>query len=668
MPENDNIINSDNLTNLEDNNLSSAEKILQRIKDKKENSGEETSGIELNENTFEENVNIEDLNSEPLSQVQEISVVSPDFQQITSKESNYEHHKEIVKDYSESSKDDLIKAFNDIINKEDTVRFEKNVKEIKTRYKALTNIEEETRKNKFIEEGGDINLYVPAKDITDSTFIELIKKFDDKKHAHDKKTEDDKKKNLAKKYSIISEINELINKPETFNKTFNKFKDLQKRWNEAGLVPNDDLKTLLDEYNKSVQRFYEYLNVNKELRDLDFKKNYELKVEICERAEELLMETNIMTAKTELQNLHKKWKETGPVSNDIREELWARFQNATVKINEKYSEYHEQMKSQQDKNLESKRFLVEKVQELASAPYENHLDWKEASNKIVEIQKLWKKIGFVPRKYNNEIYNNFKIACDNFFDRIREFYEEDEKHKEDNFQKKFDLCVRAESLKDSNEWIKTSEILRDIQNEWKKIGPVPKEQSDIIWKRFQNACNLFFDRKKEFYKDKKTIEKDNLKNKREIIQKIETFEFSKDQMEDLKKLKQLQNEFLAIGFVPIENKDSIYKQFNEVIDKQLGKLDFSREKQNELRFNENLEIIKNSPKSQRIAVKEITKLNLKLEQLKDDIKVWENNIGFFANSKNSELMVNEIRQKIQEAKNNVTILENQIDELENIQD
>jgi hypothetical protein len=666
MSENDKPIDT-NENNIENKEISSAERILQKIKDKKENTDELISNIEPSETDFSEEIELTEQDDFIMPDTKEDKEMNHTTES-KKEEGTHSSPKHIIKDYSDLSKEDLIKAFNDIINKEDSVRFDRDVKEIKLKYQAIIDNEEETRKNKYIEDGGDIMAYVPGKETTESIFRELIKKFDDKKIAHDKKSDEEKKKNLSMKYAIIDEINELINKPESFNKTFNKFKDYQRKWNEIGLVPNDEVKPLLDEYNKGVQKFYEYLNVNKELRELDFKKNYELKVEICEKAEELLLEPNTLTAKNELQNLHKKWKETGPVANENREELWVRFQNVTVKINEKYSEYHEQIKGQQDKNLESKKFLVEKAQELASLVYENHLEWKDASNKIVELQKLWKKIGFVPRKYNNEIYEKFKSACDTFFDRIREFYDEDEKHKEDNFQKKFDLCVRAESLKDSNEWIKTSDILRDIQNEWKKIGPVPKEQSDIIWKRFQNACNLFFDRKKEFYKDKKTIEKENLKNKREIIQKIEAFEFSDNQIEDLKQLKELQNEFLSIGFVPIENKDTIYKQFHEVIDKQLGKLDISKDRQDELKFNENLEYIKNSPKSQKIAVKEISKLISKLEKLKDDIKVWENNIGFFSNSKNSELMVKDIRNKIEEAKNNVELLENQIDELEKIQE
>jgi hypothetical protein len=426
------------------------------------------------------------------------------------------------------------------------------------------------------------------------------------------------------------------------------------------------VKALWDEYNKHVQKFYEYVEVNKELRELDFKKNFDIKIKLCEQAEELLLETNYSKAKKELQDLHKKWKDTGSVSNEKREELWKRFQNATIKINENYAKHIENIKDQQEKNLESKRFLVEKAIEYADGEYFNHADWKEASNQVVQLQKLWKKIGYVPKEYNVEIYNQFKSACDKFFERIREFYDRTEKNRDDNYQKKLDLCVRAESLQESTEWNKTADIYKHIQAEWKNIGPVPKKHSDEIWKRFRKACNTFFDRKKEYFKEKKSNEKENLKLKEEIIKKIEDFQFTDNQIEDLKKLKEFQNEFTAVGFVPYENKDQIYKSYHAAIDAKLAKLDISKEKQDELKFSENLEIIKNSPSAERLAQKEISKIQSRIDKLTDDIKVWENNIGFFSNSEKSEAMISDITKKIQDAKDKVEALMNNIEELERI--
>ena len=650
-----------------DEEISSADKILQKIKDKKE------------ANTIDED--IKEVETEIDNNITETPVTSTDNTEIlNSEETENSKLKEIEEpeieeknetvaetiDYSQYSKKELLKNFNDILNQQDVLKNEDNIKEICKRFYTVIEEEELERKNKYIEDGGDEDSYEPVKDPADITLKELLKKFSGKKEAIEKQQREEKKKNLELKYAVIEDVKELINKPESFNKTFNKFRDLQKRWNSIGLVPKNDVKNLLDEYNKNVQKFYEYVEVNKELRELDFKKNFDIKIKLCELAEELLLETNYSVAKKELQELHKKWKETGPVSNESRDELWVRFQNATIKVNENYAIHIESIKEQQEKNLESKRFLVEKANEYASGEYINHLEWKDASNQVVQLQKLWKKIGYVPKEFNNEIYNLFKTACDMFFERIREFYDETEKHRDDNYQKKLDLCIQAESLQESSEWNKTTDIYKNIQVEWKKIGPVPKKHSDEIWKRFRKACNNFFNKKKEYFKDKKSSEKENLIKKEQIIEMIENLEFSDNQIENLKKLKELQNEFTSVGFVPYENKDEIYEKYHQATDSKFSKLDISKDKRDEFKFNENLEIIKNSPGAERIASNELLKIQSKIDKLNDDIKVWENNIGFFANSEKSESLIKNINDKIESAKSKVAILKHNINELEKI--
>jgi hypothetical protein len=673
--------------------LSSADKILNQIKQKKEESldseiNEQSESLKesqeiKSEETVEENPEIissadseiievkneseelsknidEDENDEDTN-FDDDADLSPLTEQIEKEETKAE-----LIDFSGYSKNDLLKYFNEILNSDDVLKNANNIDEIKKQYYSIIDEEEKVRKEKYLEEGGEENAYEALNDPGLQTLKELLKKFNDKKEAFKKKEYEEKKKNLEQKYAVIKEIQDLINKPETFNKTFNKFKILQKKWNSIGLVPKDDVKDLLDEYNKVVQKFYEYVEVNKELRELDFKKNFDIKTSYCEKAEELVLESNYPKAKKELQELHKKWKEAGPVSNEHKEDLWTRFQNATIKVNENYAKHIELIKEQQIKNLESKQFLVDKAEEYALAEYTNHLQWKDASSQVVQLQKLWKKIGYVPKEFNNEIYEKFKSACDKFFNRIRDYYDETEKDRDDNYQKKLDLCIQAESLKESTEWNKTSDIYKNIQAEWKKIGPVPRKYSDDIWKRFREACNYFFDRKKEFFKDKRSNEKENLKLKNELIEKIQNFEFSKNQMDDLKKLKELQKEYTSIGFVPYENKDDINNRYQQALNEKLNKLDISKEKRENLKFNENLEIIKNSPGTDRLAAKEISKIQSKIEKLKDDIKVWENNIGFFASSKESEAMINNIKEKIETAKDQVKKYKKNIDELEKL--
>ncbi len=691
-----------NLDSINENKeLSPADKILLRIKQKKnqnEEIVEETTKETKQKNTLE--VKEEEKLEKPKEKVQtkpiektsektqktiieyfsknteEDSFKEIDTKEIEEKQAELstateqieEEDKEIEIDFKSKTKEELLSLFADLLTKDDTSKYEKQVKKIRNEFYNIIKTEDKERREKFIKDEGNIDDYEPIKDEDENKFKELFQKFVDKKETWELRLKEQKNKNLELKYQVVKEIEELINKPETFNQTFNKFKELQTSWNKIGLVPKKDAKPLFDEYNKQVQKFYDYLEVNKELRELDFKKNLDLKIKFCEKAEELLLETNYSKAKKELQNLHKKWKEAGSVSNDKREEIWSRFQAATIKINDKFSEYIEEVKAQQERNLESKQFLVSKAQEASEGEYSSHKEWKDASNRVIELQKLWRKIGYVPKEHNNEIYNQFKLACDAFFVRIRAFYEENEKHRDDNYQKKLDLCNQAESLQASNEWNNTTELYKKIQQEWKEIGPVSQKYSDEIWKRFRKACNTFFNRKKEHFKDKKSKERENLVLKQEIIKQILEFDFSGNQIDDLKQLKEFQNNFTTIGYVPYDKKDQIYKEYHNAIDEQLGKLNISREEQNELKFNENVEIIKSSPGAERLAYNEISKLQKKIDVLNDDIKIWENNIGFFASSKNSESMINNINEKIEKAKENVVKLQNQIDELAQIND
>ncbi|NPA45377.1 MAG: DUF349 domain-containing protein [Chlorobi bacterium] len=675
-----NIENTENTQNSvnENKELSTAEKLLLKIKQRqdpnfkenevkaKEEAKEEVKKEteKITEEVVEETSDT--VNSEDEMDNAKAEIVEEVAENLTDEKEEKEDLKEELVNYFEKTKEELVDIFTNLLTVDNTNKYKNKVKEIRNAFYNIINKEEEERKAKFVEDGSKLEDYEPIKDAIENKFKELYQKFIDKKETWELKLKEEKKKNLELKYEVIKEIQELINKPETFNKTFNKFKELQKKWNEIGLVPKDAVKKLLEEYNRQVHKFYEYVEVNKQLRELDFKKNLDAKIKLCEQAEELLLESNYSKAKKQLQVLHKKWKELGAVANEHREEIWARFQAATIKINEKFSKYIEEVKAQQEKNLEAKQFLVQKAQEYASGEYSDHKEWKEASNQIIELQKLWRKIGYVPKEHNNEIYTKFKTACDNFFARIREFYDESDKHRDDNYQKKLDLCTQAESLQNSNEWNTTTEIYKQIQEDWKKIGPVPRKYSDEIWKRFRKACNTFFDRKKEHFMGKKNEEKQNLELKQEIIRKIQEFEFSDNQMEDLKALKELQNQFMAVGYVPFKNKDEIYEQFHNAIDTQLGKLNVTREKQNELKFTENLEYIKNSPNSDKLVYNEISKIQHQIDKLNDDIKVWENNIGFFASSKNSESMIKNIKDKIEAAKNKVAKFKEQIEELAKI--
>ncbi|NOZ36164.1 MAG: DUF349 domain-containing protein [Chlorobi bacterium] len=676
--------NSESLNEKEE--LSSAEKIHQKINELKKNiTAEETD--ETIEDIVNETEKVISENKEPLSEATDNTEISDDkketdnvvsdeltetdteTEKLSEQTNEKNDSKEVVEEeFSEFSKEQLAERLNVLLKDDYKPAFDNIIKRIKEYFNKFVEEDTKNKKDNFINDGGKEEDFEYVKDKTELKFKELLQKLRDKKETYEIRLNEQKKKNLELKYLIVEEIKELVNKRESFSKIFNKFKDLQKKWNLIGLVPGNDVKTLMDEYNKNVQKFYEFLEVNKELRELDFKKNYEIKLSLCENAEELILEANYNKANRELQSLHKKWKETGSVANEVREELWARFQAATIKINENYGQYLEEIKEQQQKNLESKQFLVEKAEEFAQNKYESHIEWKTASDKVIEIQKLWRKIGYVPKEFNNKIYTQFKQACDIFFERIRKYYEETEKDREDNYQKKSDLCIRAESLQDSTEWVKTADIYKYIQNEWKTIGPVPKKHSDEIWKRFRKACNTFFDRKKEYYKNRKTTEKENLIKKRELIERIENTEFSDNQNKNLQKLKELQNEFLSIGYVPFEHKDEIYENFHNAVNAQYEKLNISKEKLDELKFAENIEALKKSPDSDFLIQKEMGKIQNHIDKLNDDIKIWENNIGFFSSSSKSDSLLKNVREKIEKAKNKVISLKKRMNELEKTQE
>ncbi len=680
-PENKSENNSELLNDKKE--LSSAEKIHQKIKELKDNNVEETVNTE-EEETEEKSQSVSEIENDSADSeiIENISdeVESSENTEVEKTKISDETEKDVVIEevetqekeensevFSEYSAEKLTEKLSALLKDEYKPSFEIVYKKINDAFNKIIEKQREDKKKAFIDDGGKEEDFEFVKDETEIKFKDLVQKYRDKKETYEIRLNAEKKKNLELKYKIIEEIQELVNKSESFSKIFNQFKDLQKKWNSIGLVPKNDLKSLMEKYNQNVQKFYEFVEVNKELRELDFKKNYEIKISLCEKAEKLILESNYNKANKELQILHKKWKETGSVSNEVREELWARFQSATIKINENYGQYLDEIKEQQQKNLESKQFLVEKAEELSRREYETHIDWKNASDKVIEIQKLWRKIGYVPKEYNNKIYTQFKQACDTFFERIRAYYEETEKDRDDNLQKKTDLCIQAESLKDSTEWVKTSDIYKHIQQEWKKIGPVPKKQSDEIWKRFRKACNTFFDNKKEYYKNRRSAEKENLIIKQELIEKIENLQFSDNQDDNLQQLKELQNKFISTGYVPFEKKDEIYENFHKAVDAKYEKLNISKEKLDEIRFSENIQALKNSPDSDFLIQKEMGKIQNQIDKLNDDIKVWENNIGFFSSSSKSDSLLKNVKEKIESAKTKVVALNNKMKELEKTQ-
>jgi len=481
------------------------------------------------------------------------------------------------------------------------------------------------------------------------------------------KQEVEKHKNLQEKYKIIDEIKELVNRNESINDTFHQFRDLQNRWRSVGVVPQANLKDLWETYHHYVEIFYDFIKINKDLRDLDLKKNLEIKIGICEKAENLLLEPSIIRAFKSLQKLHEQWRETGPVPQESKTEIWERFKNITGKINKSHQEYFENLKDSQKQNLDSKTTLCERAEELANHEINSPKDWEQCYQEMIELQKVWRSIGFAPKKDNNRIYGRFRTACDNFFVRKREYFAHNKEEQQNNLQLKTDLCIQAEDLKDSTEWKASSEDLINLQKKWKEIGPVPRKHSDQIWKRFRSACDHFFHRKSQHFNTIDSQYEDNLKLKINLIAEIESFETTDNPEENFQKLKDYQRLWSEVGFVPMKNKEEIQKKYRDAINKHFDNLKIDEGKKNLLKFKNKIENLSSKHQGGYKIELERDKYINKLKQLENDVVLWENNIGFFAKSKNAEGMIAEVKRKIEQGKEEIKLLEDKIRMIDGIE-
>ena len=564
-------------------------------------------------------------------------------------------------DYASLNEVELLDSLRKLLENDDVEAIKDDVDAIKIYFFRIYRAKIEAQKAAFAEAGGDLAEFKAEPDPAELELRNLLKQYQDLRSEHNKKIDETKETNLQKKYEIIEEIKSLINNKESINRTFHEFRELQNRWREIGLVPQSKLKDLWETYHHHVENFYDFIKINKELRDLDLKKNLEIKMEICEKAEELLVEPSIIKAFNILQKYHEQWREVGPVPRDKKDELWERFKAATSIINKKHQDYFEGRKSDQKKNLDAKIALCEKVEEIANAPIETHRDWDEKSRELIELQKLWRTIGFAPKKENNKIYERFRIASDTFFDKKREFYNQNKEEQTTNLQLKTDLCIKAEELKDSTDWKRTADEFINIQKAWKEIGPVPRKYSDVIWKRFRAACDHFFENKSKHFSSIDGEQGENLRKKRELLEEVKRFVLSGDDSADLDKLKEFQRSFTEIGHVPFKDKDAIQNEFRDVINHHFDSLRID-EKHRNLIKNIKQQIAGNtsSGKGQNKNRFEREKYMTKLKQMESDLALLDNNIGFFANTKNAEALIGDVNQKIANTKEKIEFLKEKI--------
>ncbi len=547
-------------------------------------------------------------------------------------------------DVAAMNKSELVDYFGKLIDEKPVQTLRYDVEAVKVAFYKQHRAEVEAAKAKFVAEGGSVEDFRPEVDSDEVRLKEYFGRYRALRDEYMSGLEKSKEENLKIKQQIIEELKALVNSNETMNQTFQSFRELQQRWKETGVVPQANVKEVWETYNLHVENFYNYIKINKELRDLDLQRNYEAKVALCEAAEALAAESSIVVAFRKLQELHEQWREIGPVAAEHKEAIWERFKEASSRINKLHQEYFGGIKEEQKKNLDLKTELCVKAEELTTRVMTNRKEWNKASEELIEIQKVWKTIGFAPKKDNTKIYERFRAACDKFFEIKRSFYDGVKNEMEHNLALKIEICEAAEAIQDSEQWKKTSDELIALQKRWKEVGPVSRRHSDLVWKRFRAACDHFFARKSQHFSSVDAEYADNLAKKNALLEEIEAFELAGAGYEAIK---EFQSRWNAIGFVPIKEKDALQKRYKAAIDRLFEQLRSGDKARNAERFRNKINAIKAGGGKLR---NEREKLYNKVKQLEVDIATLENNIGFFAHSKGAEAMIREVENKIARAK------------------
>ena len=566
-----------------------------------------------------------------------------DIGEETEEEAEAASHNDTLTNLSEA---ELVALFAQRLESEPIQTLRPIVEAIKIAFYKQHRAKVEAERKAFIEQGGNEEEFTPTVDNDEVRFKELFAVYRNERDRHIAELEASKEENLKLKLQIIEELKELVNSDENTSTTFARFRELQSKWKEIGLVPQQNVKDLWETYNLHVENFYNYIKINRELRDLDLKKNYEAKLSLCEQAEELTLETQIVEAFRKLQKLHDEWRETGPVALEYKEALWERFKEASSRINKRHQEHFETLKNEQTKNLALKTELCEKTETLATRAMLSRKDWNKASEELLEIQKIWKTIGYAPKKENNRIYERFRAACDKFFENKRDFYAGVKSEMEHNLAIKLELCAEAEALSVSEDWKHATEELIALQARWKQAGPVSRRHSDTIWKRFRAACDKFFERKAEHFSSVDSVHEENLKLKQALLEEMRGADIKAGGFEAIK---EYQRRWSQIGFVPIKQKDAVQKEYKSIVDAMFATLRSSERDRSMNRFKERVQNMKggNQLRSER------EKLTNKLRQMEQDIALLENNIGFFSKSKNAEALIADVREKIERAKSDM---------------
>lgn len=561
--------------------------------------------------------------------------------------------------------EEIVSNLRNLLSSENPKR--KDVDDYKNQfYRSLRN-DTESQKNEFFSKGGAEIDFVGVESAIFAEGKELLQKIRNKRADLLAKEEAEKEKNVARKMAIIDQIKVLTETQgqEDFNKIYHEFKSLQQEWSNIRLLPQEKINELWKSYQRYVEKFYDLVRINNEFREYDFKKNLEMKAELCEAVERLDRETDVVSAFHQLQNLHQEWREIGPVSRKDREIIWTRFKEASSQINKKYQFHFEHLREKENENLELKTALCEKLEAIDYTQLASVKDWNNKVKEVLDIQNQWRKTGFAPRKWNTKIYKRYRAACDFFFRNKNEFYKSLRGEMEENLKKKIALCERAESLKESHDWKNTTRELIEIQKTWKTIGIVPHKHADSVWKRFISACDYFFEQKKLNTSSQFELEQKNLEEKKAIVEKIKQLDITLKTEDALALLHELMDQWYEAGHVPFKMKDRVFKEFYDASEAQFERMNIGKAERRLEAFKSTISDMVKSDSSKGQLIRERDKLMRQYERVKNELQTYENNIGFFSvSSKKGNNLVDDMNQKVGKIKSELLFLEKKIRTIE----
>lgn len=520
---------------------------------------------------------------------------------------------------------------------------------LKQNFYKLHKAEQEAARKAFIDGGGAPEAFIPQPDDAESRFKDIMSSIKEKRSAIQAEQDKEKEDNLVKKLAIIDRLKELAESPEDANKAYNEFKKLQQEWNDIKQVPAAKVNELWKNYQHYAEKFYDLIKLNNEFREYDFKKNLEIKTHLCEAAEKLADEEDVISAFHQLQKLHQEFRNTGPVAKELREDIWTRFKTASTAVNRRHQQHFEALKESEQHNLDQKTVICEIVEAIEYDELKTFSAWENKTQEVIALQNKWKTIGFAPQKMNVKIFERFRHACDDFFKKKGEFFKALKEGMNENLEKKKALCEKAEALKDSTDWKATADALTKLQKEWKTIGPVAKKYSDAVWKRFITACDYFFDQKNKATSSQRSVEVENMEKKKALIEKLASIDENMDTDEASTLVRELMKEWNSIGHVPFKEKDKLYKQYHGLIDQLFDRFNISASNKKLSNFRSNISNIQGG--GSQSLYREREKLVRIYENMKNELQTYENNLGFLtSSSKKGSSLLTELNRKVDKLK------------------